>query len=874
VTILRRTASALPRRFRTLSRRLVRAIAAERRAAAYARPIIPGTVLYESFAGNGALDNPEAIFRELLRTPGFEALQHIWVLDHRAGRPFKAEFHGDRRVRFVTYRTAAYFNALARSQYLVNNATFPAEFQKRPEQIYLNTWHGTPLKTMGYDMPDGAFQSANTLRNFTSADVLLAQNPAMTRMYRESYKLDGIFRGRIVEAGYPRTDRQNLTDPERRAAQEVLRAAGIPLDGRKLVVVAPTWKGTSFTSPRDDAAELLRTADELQALLGDRYAVALKVHQAVHRIVAGDHAPGRLVPNDLPTNVILGLTDVLVTDYSSIFFDYLSTGRPIVFFTPDEEDYARERGTSLSDGLPGAVTRTVEQLAQAIVAAPDPAIVARAADWRERFTPDDDGGASRRVIDAVFRDGASRTAAVAPADHRRSVLIYLGGMRSNGITTSALNLLRHLDHSALDVSILIARPRGRQQRTNALSIDPRLRQFHLVGAPNGRKLTTIASRVRGRLGRFWTTEPAWDARLWSSEWRRVLGDVRFDTVIDFSGYSRPWAQLVLHSPPARRAIWLHNDMAAEVNRTVDRRRRMKHSLPAVFSLYRRFDELVSVSRELAAANAARLAGRYGIAPERFVSARNVIDDVGARAKLAQPLFDAVDFVDQDSGAVTIPDWAHELARHSETWFVTVGRLSPEKNHARLLESFAIVHRGHPATRLLIIGDGPLRAQLQHQADALGLDKAVVLAGSLQNPFAALAAADCFVLSSDYEGQPMVILEAAVAGLPIVTVRFGSVSDALPDGPIHVVDQTVDGLAGGMTDYLDGTVAPAVLDAPEYNDLALREFLRVVGTGEGTGEGSSDASSIERSSSASSAIPRRNRTRRSARAAATTAIHHI
>jgi hypothetical protein len=74
----------------------------------------------------------------------------------------------------------------------------------------------------------------------------------------------------------------------------------------------------------------------------------------------------------------------------------------------------------------------------------------------------------------------------------------------------------------------------------------------------------------------------------------------------------------------------------------------------------------------------------------------------------------------------------------------------------------------------------------------------------------------------------------------------------------------------MTDYLEGAVAPAVLDAPEYNDLALREFLRVVGTG----DGSSDASSIERSSSASSAIPRRNRTRRSARAAATTAIHHI
>ncbi len=826
-------------------------------------------MLYESFAGNGALDNPEAIFRELLLAPDLAGLRHIWVLDHHAGRAFRTEFHGDRRVRFVRYRSARYFSAVARSQYLVNNATFPAEFQKRAGQTYVNTWHGTPLKTMGYDMPDGAFQSANTVRNFVSADVLLAQNPTMTRMYRGSYKLDGIFRGRILETGYPRTDRQNAPDAERDAARTVLREAGILVDGRTLVVYAPTWKGSSFTSPRDDAAALLNTVDTLQQLLGPEYSVALKAHQAVHRMVA-ERSAGRLIPNDLPTNVMLGLTDVLVTDYSSIFFDFLSTERPIVFFTPDQEAYAQERGTAELGELPGRVARTADELAEAITAAPDPAIVERARHWRNEFTPADDGHAARRVVDVVFRGDASATIQASSPAERPSVLLYVGGMRSNGITTSALNLLAHVDHDALDVSVLIARPRGRQQRANAARIDPRIRQFQLVGAPNSRKLVTIGSRVRGRLGRYWTAEPAWETRLWSSEWRRVLGDARFDAVLDFSGYSRPWTQIILHSPSARRAIWLHNDMAADAGREVGGRRTMRHSLPAVFALYPRFEKLVSVSRDLAAANSERLSARYGVAPDRFVSARNVIDEVGALEKLRHSLTAAAEFLDDETGLVTVPDWVTELNRHSGPWFVTVGRLSPEKNHARLIDAFAGVHEKHLDARLLVVGDGPLRGELETGIEARGLADVVFLTGSLSNPFPALAAADCFVLSSDYEGQPMVLLEAAVAGLPIISVRFESISDALPDGQIHIVDQSVSGLAAGLIDYLDGAVPPAALDAVEYNARALREFAAVVGTG----DGSSDSSSIDRDTSASSAIPTRSRTSRASTAAAATTIHHI
>lgn len=163
------------------------------------------TVLYESFAGNGVLCNPEAIFREVLRSSDLAELCHIWALNSLSEHSeVQQEFAENPRVRFVRRRSLAYFRALATSKYLINNATFPAEFSKRPGQIYLNTWHGTPLKRMGYDMPNGALDSANTLRNFVAADFLLSQNSFMTeQMYEKAYKLRGVFRGLVIEEGYP-----------------------------------------------------------------------------------------------------------------------------------------------------------------------------------------------------------------------------------------------------------------------------------------------------------------------------------------------------------------------------------------------------------------------------------------------------------------------------------------------------------------------------------------------------------------------------------------------------------------------------------------------------------------------------------------------
>ena len=189
-----------------------------------------GTVLYESFSGNGMLDNPEAIFRHLLTQPDMSDLQHIWVLDDPAKHPeVLKEFADHPQVSFVKILSDGYFKALATSQYLVNNATFPQELAKRPEQTYLNTWHGIPLKHMGFDLPGGGARSRNVTRNFLQTDFAIGACGFMTEtMYRRAYRLQGIFRGAVIEEGHPRTDRQVEAVKDPTTVIELLEDARLP----------------------------------------------------------------------------------------------------------------------------------------------------------------------------------------------------------------------------------------------------------------------------------------------------------------------------------------------------------------------------------------------------------------------------------------------------------------------------------------------------------------------------------------------------------------------------------------------------------------------------------------------------------------------
>lgn len=831
------------------------------------RPVDGDTVFYESFAGNGMLCNPEAIFRALVDDPEFAHLTHVWSLSPQMWTSgIRAEFDEHPRVRFVRYKSPQYFRALATSGYLFNNATFPPEFTKRDDQVYVNTWHGTPFKTMGYDEPGGGPNARNVIRNFLSADYLLAANPFMAeRMYEDAYRLANIHPGRIITEGSPRVDRQYLGDSGRARVRRRLDAAGVRLgDDQKVVLYAPTWRGESFQRPSNDVVLLARRVRELKLRLPADQRVLLKVHQQVYEF-ALEHPElaDILVPNEIPSNEVLGVTDVLVTDYSSIFFDFLATGRPVLFLAPDLGAYDGYRGFYLDpEDLPGPVVRTVDDLARLLAAVgtgdgDDPQVTHRRAydDAREQFASKEDGAAAERVIDVVFR-GSTREHDVRPirSDGRTRLLIYLGGMRPNGITTSALNLLNNIDHDRYDVSVLYQHQSSADVVASVAKIHPRVRVLPRIGAmlwslrSQGERTKALrgGESVRGqRLDRA--------QHMFAQEWRRCFGLAQFDHIVDFSGYAAFWALLLQQGPARSHSIWLHNDLKADQMREVDGHRPHEANLGSVFSTYAGFDHLVSVSEALMEINRDQLADAAPASRHTF--ARNTIDadyvrrmafgddDGGGgpgagRESVTMPAGDlpfAVRTLAEVHGLGTLEAAVQRHRTISEVippadgvrTFVTVGRLSPEKNHERLIRAFGRVHQEEPATRLVIVGGGPLEDYLIELTRDLGLGDAVTVAGQQSNPHVILSQSDAFVLSSDYEGQPMVILEARVLGLPVVATDFASVGGALPPGVGRVVERDEVALAEGMRDALRGEVPSPTFDAAAYNAEATQDFYRVL-----------------------------------------------
>lgn len=376
-------------------------------------PIRNNHIFYEAFSGLGILDNPRAIFMQLLEDPSFENLIHVWSIDDMdMAKDNMKEFEDLPNVRFVKRESEDYYRYLASCKYLVSNSTFGYFFTKRPEQIYINTWHGVPTKYMGYEHTAERVENARgPARNFLSADYLISANEFMTDvMYRRAYKLDGLYRGKILEVGYPRSDLLINADTEK--VQEKLRQAGLQTD-KKIILYAPTWKGQLYNQLDYDINEFKETIMKFSDSIDkSEYRIYLRVHYFLYKILANDpELKDILVPFTIDTNELLSVVDMLISDYSSIFFDFLLTKRPMIFYVPDLKNYESGRGLYVPvNTLPGLVSSSLEEVASSL-----DAICKNREEYIEFYTPmwekmknwciyNDDGMSTKRLINIVFKD--------------------------------------------------------------------------------------------------------------------------------------------------------------------------------------------------------------------------------------------------------------------------------------------------------------------------------------------------------------------------------------------------------------------------------------------------------------------------------------
>jgi CDP-glycerol glycerophosphotransferase len=760
--------------------------------------------------------NPYAVFTYLLTHPEYQHLHHIWAMVDEGHEHPSLISHP--RVTIVKYQGRDYVKFLATAKYLINDTSFPFYFHKRKEQIYANIWHGTPLKTMGMDIKQRGFADhKNIQRNFLFTDYLVSPNTYTYEKLLQSHDVYTLFNGAILDTGYPRVDLMFQADRDR-----IRKHLGIT-DTKKVILYAPTWRG-SLGEEKNQSQKVLDDVEKIQNNCPD-HIVLLKAHYYTAKFFE-QHGLGHvLVPNTMDTNEVLSVVDLLITDYSSIFFEFLPTQNPIIFFAYDEREYQDARGTYIPmDKLPGPLCPTIDVVIDQVHRMDEMTNQYKQVyeQFKMKFCYHDDGQATKRFVAAVFK-GESSDNLFKIATNKTKLLMYGGGFLNNGITASVINLLNLMDYEKYDVTLVdhggnIRNPKKMQMQ----KVNKNVHHIFRFGTWNATLLDLYRHTIFLKTGK----KEIAPVHMYRNEMERITGVSHFDIGIDFGGYSPFWAILFAYGNFKRKSIYLHSDMKQELDKKVNNKYPHRKNLQIIFSLYDHFDKVISVSESVHERNHKHIKGLIKN-HERMDYVMNAIDYKQILSLSGMQERYAYEF-GKELISVDFSKEEYPMPAPYEMNFITIGRLSPEKDHQKLIQSFYRLTEIYQNVRLYIVGEGVLGEELKRIVGQLNLEAKVIFTGQLQNPYPLLSKCDCFVLSSNYEGQAIVLLEALILGVPVITTDVPGPRSVVEGGYGLVVDNSGEGLLSGMHQFMNGDrLNKQAFDYKAYQEKALNMFYNKV-----------------------------------------------
>ncbi|HKL79998.1 MAG TPA: CDP-glycerol glycerophosphotransferase family protein [Mobilitalea sp.] len=363
------------------------------------KPMKENWILFESFFGKSYSDSPKYVYEYLAKNyPG--KYKFIWVIDKRSTKiPFK---HKKIKRFGILY---SYY--LARCGYYVFNGRQPEWVRKRAGNIFLQTWHGTPLKKLVFDIEEVSSATPRykqqVYKQSRAWDYLIAPNAFSSETFRRCFMFDN----RMLETGYPRNDILHSPDRDRISAK-VKRKLGIP-ESKKTILYAPTWRDDEFYAKGQYKFELHLNLEYMRRELGEEYVLLLRTHYFIADSLDVSSLQGfayNLSKYDDISELYL-ISDILITDYSSVFFDYANLKRPMLFFTYDLEKYRdvlRGFYFDIEKEVPGPLVYTTEEVVEAVrnVKSIQIEYKQRYENFYGRFCEWEDGHASQKVVESVF----------------------------------------------------------------------------------------------------------------------------------------------------------------------------------------------------------------------------------------------------------------------------------------------------------------------------------------------------------------------------------------------------------------------------------------------------------------------------------------
>ncbi|RJL23620.1 bifunctional glycosyltransferase/CDP-glycerol:glycerophosphate glycerophosphotransferase [Bailinhaonella thermotolerans] len=377
--------------------RYAQRVLAERDYPVHRARVVRDLVVFESWRGRQYSDSPREIHRELVAR-GYSG-ECVWVSADGQVVPPEG-------TRVVARGSREHYEALGTASHVISNDNQPDWYVKRPGQTYVQTWHGTPLKRVGHDIGTVRFATGSDyLRRFSLEvakwDLLVSPNAFSTPIFQRAFR----YGGAVLESGYPRNDPLHREEGREETADRVLARLGLP-EGKRVVLYAPTWRDDRGAGGGRYRLDVHLDLDRARRTLGEDHVLLVRGHLHTANALPED-ATGfvRDVTRYPDVTELLLITDVLVTDYSSLMFDFAGTGRPMVFYTYDLEHYRDDlRGFyfDLESEAPGPLVRTGDELIDALREPDAGPYRTRYEAFRERFCHLDDGNAAGRVVDRLF----------------------------------------------------------------------------------------------------------------------------------------------------------------------------------------------------------------------------------------------------------------------------------------------------------------------------------------------------------------------------------------------------------------------------------------------------------------------------------------
>ena len=300
-------------------------------------------ILFNSFAGRKYDDSPKAIFEEMRKDPRFKGYRLVWAFH----QPEKFQVDGAEKIK--TDGMHYFRTALAARVWVTNSSVERGLHFKGKNTFYLNTWHGSPIKKMGSDI--AADNQSFGTKSENLVDIMNTQSYFEADIFSRCF---GIPRDHFIEVGLPRNDAlANYTTEER---EQIRRKLGLQ-DGKKVILYCPTFR--EYEKDENLGVVLVPPMNlkKWEAELGDKYVLLFRAHYEVSKVMEVQENEFVRNVTDYPAlNDLMIASDILISDYSSIFFDYAIMDKVMLHFTYDFDKYEEKRGMyfDIRDYLSGA----------------------------------------------------------------------------------------------------------------------------------------------------------------------------------------------------------------------------------------------------------------------------------------------------------------------------------------------------------------------------------------------------------------------------------------------------------------------------------------------------------------------------------------